>query len=78
MRQDIDADADGFEFGRGFEDAAGDAGPVQHQSERQPADAGADDENVHVSFPYYLSRRASEARAPHSATIARASDTSTS
>ena len=47
MRQDVDADADRFQFGRRFEDAAGDAGPLQHQPQRQAADAGADDEHVH-------------------------------
>ena len=48
MRQDVDADADRLELGRRLEDAAGDAGAMQHQAERQAADAGADDENFHA------------------------------
>ena len=52
MRQQIDADADRPDLGGGFENAAGNSGLVQRQPERQPADAGADDDDlVHVSFP---------------------------
>ncbi len=47
MRQDVDADADRLELGRRLEDAAGDAGAMQHQAQRQAADAGADDEHFH-------------------------------
>ncbi len=52
MRQQIDADADRAHLGNGFVDAAGNARLVQAQSERQAADAGADDDDlVHVSVP---------------------------
>src|SRR6185503_6348612 len=36
-----------FQFRRRLEDAAGDAGAMQHQAERQAADAGADDQDFH-------------------------------
>jgi hypothetical protein len=52
MRKQIDADTDRLDFGSGFKNAAGDAGFVQRQPERQPADPGADDNDlVHISFP---------------------------
>ena len=52
MRQQIDADADRTHLGNGFVDAAGNAGLVQAQSERQAADPGADDDDlVHASVP---------------------------
>ena len=52
MRQQIDADADRADLGNGLVDAAGNPGLVQRQSERQAADAGADDDDlVHVSVP---------------------------
>src|SRR6185312_3316010 len=44
VRQEIDADAERLELRRRFEDAAGNAAPVQHQRKREPADAAADDE----------------------------------
>ena len=43
MRQDVDADAERPDLRRLLVDAAGDAGAVQAEGERQPADAGADD-----------------------------------
>ena len=50
MRQQIDADADRLDFGSGFENAAGNSGLVQRKPERQPADPGAnDDDVVHAS-----------------------------
>ncbi len=50
MRQHVDADADLPDLGRRLEDAAGDAGAVQHQAEREAADAGADDQDFHGDF----------------------------
>jgi hypothetical protein len=46
MRQEVDADAQRLDLRRRLEDAAGNAAPLQHQAERQPANAAADDENV--------------------------------
>ena len=43
VRQDVDADAERPDLRRLLVDAAGDAGAVQAEGERQPADAGADD-----------------------------------
>ena len=43
MRQDVDADAERPDLSRLLVDAAGDAGAVQAEGERQPADAGAED-----------------------------------
>ena len=41
-----------LDFGSGLENAAGNSGRVQRQPERQPANAGADDDDfVHISFP---------------------------
>ena len=50
MRQQIDADADRLDLGRGLEDAAGNAGRVQRQPERQAADAAADDDECRPCF----------------------------
>ncbi len=51
VRQQVDADPDRPDFGGRFENAAGNAGRVQRQPERQSADAGPDDDDVvHVSF----------------------------
>jgi hypothetical protein len=46
VRQHVDAHAERLDLGRRLEDAAGDAAPVQIERERQPADAGADEEDV--------------------------------
>jgi len=46
VRQDVDADAERLQLGRGVVDAAGDSGAVQRERERQAADSGADDEDV--------------------------------
>ena len=43
VRQDVDADAERPDLRRLLVDPAGDAGAVQAEGERQPADAGADD-----------------------------------
>ena len=43
VRQDVDADAERPDLRRLLVDAAGDAGAVQAEREREPADAGADD-----------------------------------
>ena len=52
MRQEVDADTDRPQFGSGFEDPARDAGLMQRDPERQPANAGTDDDDlVHVSVP---------------------------
>ena len=58
MRQQIDADADRADFGRELEYSAGDSGRVQRQPERQPANTGADDNDVvHVSSPAFIETR---------------------
>ena len=52
VRQEIDADADRPQLSGGFKNPARDAGPMQRDPERQPANAGADDDDlVHVSVP---------------------------
>ena len=51
MRQQVDADAERLDLGRGLEDAAGDAGLVQRQREREPADAAADDQDGFAPGP---------------------------
>ena len=52
MRKQIDADADRLDLGGGFKNPAGNSGLVQRKPERQPADPGANDNDlVHVSFP---------------------------
>ena len=50
MRQQIDADADRADFGGGLKYPAGNSGRVQRQPERQPANAGADDDDSSM-FP---------------------------
>ena len=51
MRKQIDADADLLDLGRGLENPARDAGLMQREPQRQPANAGTDDDDVvvHVS-----------------------------
>ena len=52
MRQQIDADADRLDFGRRFENPAGNAGRVQRKPESEPANAGSDDDDlVHIFHP---------------------------
>ena len=46
VRQEVDADPDGADLRRRLVDEGRDAGAVQRQRERQPADAGADDGDV--------------------------------
>src|SRR5690606_373243 len=50
VRQDIDADAERLDLRRGLVDAAGDAAPLQHEPEREPAYAAADDQYFHDSL----------------------------
>ena len=51
VREQIDADADRFDFGSGFKYPAGNSGSVQRKPKCQSADAGADDDDVvHVPF----------------------------
>ena len=49
VRAEVDADAERVDLGRGLEDsdAPGGAGRVQGERQRQPADAAADDDDVH-------------------------------
>ena len=49
--QDIDADPERADLGRGFEHPAGDARTVQRERQRQAADAGADDQDLGVAAP---------------------------
>lgn len=54
VREDVDPDADRADLRSRLEEPARDPGPVQLQSERQPADPGADDDDVvigHGSLP---------------------------
>ncbi len=51
MGQDIDAYPDRLEFRSRFEDSACDSGAMEHQPQRQPADARADDQNFHDDQP---------------------------
>ena len=44
VRQQVDADPERLDLRRGLEDSAGDAGLVQRQREREPADAAANDQ----------------------------------
>src|SRR5256885_2943262 len=46
MRQEVDADAQRMDFGRGFEDSAGHADLMKAERQREAADAGADDQDV--------------------------------
>jgi hypothetical protein len=55
MRKQIDADADRANFSRRLEYSAGNSRRVQRQSQRQPANAGSDDDDiVHVSSRHLL------------------------
>jgi len=55
--QQIDADSDRFDFGRGFKYPAGNSGGPQRKPECQSANAGADDHDVvHVSPRHFFSR----------------------
>src|ERR1700733_3029010 len=50
VRQEVDADTDRADFRRGLEDATGNVGRVQRQTQGQAANASADDQDVvHVS-----------------------------
>jgi hypothetical protein len=50
MRQQVDADTYRPDLGGRLEDTAGNAGFMQRKPERQPANAGADDDDfVHAS-----------------------------
>jgi hypothetical protein len=52
MWKQIDANANRLDFGSGLKNTAGNVGLVQRQPERQPADPGANDNDlVHISFP---------------------------
>ena len=57
VRQKIDANPDRLDLGGRFEDPARDSGRMQRQSQRQSANAGADDDDiVHLpSRPHRLS-----------------------
>jgi hypothetical protein len=57
MGQEIDADPDRAEFGRGFEYFAGNAGRMQREPERQSANPAADDDDV-VHVPPRIYRNA--------------------
>src|SRR5688572_1018314 len=46
VRQEVDAHAYRFDLGRRLEDAARDAAALERERKREPADAGADDEDV--------------------------------
>ena len=46
MRQEVDADADRSQLSDGLENPAGDAGLMQRDPERQPANAGTDDDDL--------------------------------
>ncbi len=48
VREDIDADPERPDLRGGLVDATSEPGAMQHQPERQAADAGADDEDVHA------------------------------
>ena len=47
MRQQRDADAEWFDFGRALVDAGFDAAPMQIERERQPANPAANDSHLH-------------------------------
>ena len=49
VRQQVDADADRLDLGRGLVDAARNVSRVQLERERQPADSRADDDDVRAS-----------------------------
>ena len=50
VRQYVDAETESLDLGRGLVDAARYPGAVQCQGERQPADSGADDDDVVLHF----------------------------
>ena len=55
MRKQIDAHANGPDFGRRLEYPAGNFRSLQREPKRQSADAGSDDNDVvHVSFRHLL------------------------
>ena len=58
MRQQVDADAQRQHVGRGLEHARRDAGLVQAERQRQPADAAAHDQNVGVTHSGWIPRLA--------------------
>ena len=47
VRQDVDPDANGLQFGSRLKDSAGNSGAMKHQPEGQPSDARADDQDFH-------------------------------
>jgi hypothetical protein len=52
MRQQVDSDADRSDFRGGFKNPARNSGGVQRKPQRQPANAGSDDDDlVHVFHP---------------------------
>src|SRR5260221_3274432 len=71
VRQQVDADTQRVDFGRGLKHARRDAGLVQAERQRQAADAGADDEDVGVAHSGWIPRLAttSAQRARSRATI---------
>src|SRR6266545_1526787 len=48
VRQDVDADAQRLDLGRRLEHARGNAGLMQAERQRQPADAATDDQDIGV------------------------------
>ncbi|MNQ73894.1 hypothetical protein D3C85_886390 [compost metagenome] len=54
VRQQVDPHPQRPQFLRAFIYAATDAAPMQHQRKRQPAYAGAGDDDLHVHSQYYL------------------------
>ncbi len=66
MRQQVDADAERQHVGRGLEHARRDAGLVQAERQRQPADAATDDQDIRVahSGPTQVESRAWPPRRP--------------
>ena len=50
VRQQVNADAEGFDLGHGLKDAHGEPGVVEAQSGRQPADSGADNNDLIVPW----------------------------
>ncbi len=51
MRQRVDADADLSDFARLLVDGGTDAARVQHQGERETANAASDDDDLHADPP---------------------------
>ena len=63
VREQIDADPNGLDFCGRFKDPARDSGSMQGQSQRQSANAGADDNNVvHLSSRPSTTNRRDETR----------------